>query len=284
MTRNGRFDTMEFDGVHTSDQAAPMTSMPASLPVPAGPFRWSTAPWGPVLVCEPLAPHAYHFFSARGLDVAGPHPAPPWDVIGSSLGVPAARVWRMHQVHGIDLTVADAEDPDFAPCPEGDLLVTERDDAALAVRTADCVPILLVDTRRRVVAAVHAGWRGTALGAAAHMVSLLEDRYGVNPSDVLAAIGPSIGPLAYTVGDEVGLVFRRRFEEAAVERWCSRHADGRLRLDLWHANQEQLTDAGVPATQVFVAGLCTATHSDVFHSYRVEKDQAGRMVAGIRLK
>ena len=260
-----------------------MSTIEQVLPEPTHPFRWSTASWGPVLVCDALAPYAYHFFSASGLDVTGPEPSERWESVADALGVPQARVWRVRQVHGIDLTVADAQETRTGPCPEGDLLATERSDAALAVRTADCVPILLVDRQRRVVAAVHAGWRGTALGAAVHIVSLLEERYGVAASDLIAAVGPSIGPDRYVVGGEVPQAFRRRFDEGTVRRWCAEDDEGTCRLNLWQANAEQLTSAGVHSEQVHVAGMCTATHARLFHSYRVDGDRAGRMVAAIRL-
>ena len=254
------------------------------LPTAAAPFRWTHASWGPVLVCDALAPHAWHFFSAKGVDVRGPEPAPAWDDVADALGVDVTRVWRVHQVHGIDLTVADCSAAGHAAWPEGDLLVTEQDDAALAIRTADCVPILLVDPARRIVAAVHAGWRGTALGAAWHIVSLLRERYGVEPASLVAAIGPSIGPDRYEVGPEVPAGFARRFDADVVERWTRRTHGDRFLLDLWQANAEQLEWAGVPEHAVHVARLCTATHPEVFHSYRVDGARAGRMVAGIRLR
>lgn len=254
------------------------------LPAPSQPFRWTEAPWGPALVCEALSPHAFHFFSARGIEVDGPESAPGWDSVAGALGVAVDRLWRMRQVHGIDVTVADCTPAGADAWPEGDLLVTEHADAALAIRTADCVPILLVDPRRRVVAAVHAGWRGTALGAALHIVSLLDERYGVSPEHLVAAIGPSIGPDRYEVGPEVPYGFARRFETALVRRWCRDSGPAQFKLDLWQANLDQLVMAGVPAAQVHVAGLCTATHHRIFHSYRIDGARAGRMVAGIRLK
>lgn len=256
----------------------------AALPTPSPPFRWTEAPWGPALVCDALSPHAWHFFSARGVEVAGPEDAPAWSDVAAALGVHVDRLWRVHQVHGIDVTVADCAPAGPDAWPQGDLLVTEREDAALAIRTADCVPILLVDPVRRIVAAVHAGWRGTALGAAQHIVSLLEERYDVVPADVIAAIGPSIGAERYEVGPEVDSGFRRRFEADDVTRWCSPAGDGRFHLDLWQANVDQLTMAGLRASQVHVSRLCTATHPQVFHSYRVDGARAGRMVAGIRLR
>lgn len=258
-------------------------SVPAvQLPSPPAPFRWTDASWGPVLVCDGLSPHAFHFFSARGIDVRGPEPAPAWNQVAAALGVAVERVWRVHQVHGIDVTVADCSHAGHDAWPEGDLLVTERADAALAIRTADCVPILLADPVRRVVAAVHAGWRGSALGAAVHVVSLLTERYGVDPVTLVAAIGPSIGPERYEVGPEVPAGFAERFDADLVSRW-TRPAEGdRFLLDLWQANADQLALAGVPRESVHVAGLCTASHADLFHSYRVDGARAGRMIAAIR--
>lgn len=213
----------------------------------------------------------------------GPEAAPAWDEVATALGVAPDRVCRVHQVHGIDVTVADNSPVGADAWPEGDLLVTERDDTALAVRTADCVPVLLVDPRRRIVAAVHAGWRGTALGASAHIVSLLEDRYGVAPADLIAAIGPSIGPQRYEVGPDVPAGFARRFATTDVARWCVPASGDRYFLDLWQANRDQLVLSGLRPEHVHVAGLCTASHADVFHSYRVAGAGAGRMVAAIRM-
>lgn len=255
-----------------------------TLPSPAAPFRWSEAPWGSVLVCDALAEHAWHFFSARGVEVAGPEAAPGWEEVAGALGVPVERLWRVRQVHGIDVTVADCLPVGRDAWPEGDLLVTERDDAALAIRTADCVPVLLVDPRCRVVAAVHAGWRGTALGASLHIVALLEEHYGVRAADLMAAIGPSIGPDRYEVGPDVPASFARRFDDVHVSRWCPPTDDGKFRLDLWQANADQLALAGVPAERIHLSRLCTATHAEVFHSYRVDGARAGRMVAAIRLR
>src|SRR5690606_42079368 len=97
------------------------------LPVAEPPFRWSQAAWGAVLLCEALSPHADHFFSTRGIDVRGPEAGPGWDDVAAALGVDVARVWRVHQVHGIDVTVADSSPSGHDAWPEGDLLVTERD-------------------------------------------------------------------------------------------------------------------------------------------------------------
>ncbi|MGI8673254.1 MAG: peptidoglycan editing factor PgeF [Luteitalea sp.] len=253
-------------------------------PVPAPPFHWVDAPWGPVLVCAALSPFADHLFSARGLDVPDAQGGAGWGAVGTYLGVADTAVWRLRQVHGVA-----AHTEGVAPCdgawPDGDLLATTRDDVALAIRTADCLPILLVDQATGAVAAVHAGWRGTAQGAVMQMVRVLEARFGSRPADLLAAIGPSVGPDAYEVGQDVIDAFTTAFpEHARSGRWWTARADrpGKYLIDLWTATRDQLVLAGVDDTQVHLAGLCTATCAGMFHSYRTHGAASGRMVAAIR--
>ena len=182
-----------------------------------------------------------------------------------------------------------------------DVAISDDPGVALSVKVADCVPILLADARTRSVAAVHAGWRGTAAGAVRSAVEALGVHFGSAPHDVVAAIGPSIGPCCYRVGRDV----REAFEAAgtwagALDAWFSPHpkveprhgvpgtdpaASGRgpaSFLDTWTANADQLRVAGVSAANIHVSSLCTSCHRDVFHSYRVDGEQAGRMIAVIR--
>jgi len=143
---------------------------------------------------------------------------------------------------------------------EGDALVTDRAGVILSVRTADCYPILLVDVKRRVVAAIHAGWRGTSAGIAIEALRKMQS----DPSDVWAAIGPGIGECCYTVGQDVARLFGRN--DAG-------------KIDLAEANRSQLMGMEVPAENIDVIGLCTFCGADQFHSYRRDKEQAGRMIS-----
>ncbi len=120
-------------------------------------------------------------------------------MLGRALGVELEGLVRMRQVHCADVFVAEkgVQTPFFA---EADIAVSDHPSLALSVRTADCVPILLADRRGSAVAAVHAGWRGTAAGAAMVAVRALASRFGTKPGDVVAAVGPSIGPCCYEVG------------------------------------------------------------------------------------
>lgn len=153
---------------------------------------------------------------------------------------------------------------------EGDALLENSPGAVVAIKTADCVPILLVDGRHRVVAAVHAGWRGTAAGIANRAVERMGERFGTAPSDLHAAIGPSVGECCYEVGPEVASQFG---------------IAGRTHLDLPGINRKRLAEIGIPAERIYVSNLCTMCRPQEFHSYRRDKEAAGRMYsfAGIRL-
>jgi YfiH family protein len=142
------------------------------------------------------------------------------------------------------------------------------------------VPILMADPTTGAAAAVHAGWRGTCAGVARVAVDAMVREFGVNPGDLVAAIGPSIGPCCYTVGRNVLDAFANAgASEAAIRRWFLGSADGPLRLDLWTVNQDQLIGAGLREDRVHVCRLCTQTHQAIFESYRVDGVRAGRLAA-----
>ena len=151
----------------------------------------------------------------------------------------------------------------------GDALLENTPGAVVAVKTADCIPILLVDPRSRAVAAVHAGWRGTVARIAASAVAAMRDRFGSASGDLHAAIGPGIGKCCYEVGPEVAA----RFGE-----------QGRAHIDLAEANRRQLLEAGVTARRIHASNLCTMCRPGEFHSFRRDKEAAGRLYsfAGIR--
>lgn len=252
--------------------------MSAATPPAAPGFRWIADGSAPVLVCDALAAVAHHAFTSRQLRLRGGDPEA-WGRVAAAVGCAAGRVHRVRQVHGARVAVVDALKPPPAP-PEADALVTSTPGAALAVVTADCVPILLADAVSGAVGAVHAGWRGTAANIAAAAVGTLADRWGVAPDRLVAAIGPSIGACCYEVGDELDAAFAAAGHAPQVRaRWFARDAAGRLRLDLWAANRDLLIRAGLRADSVHVAGLCTKTHLDWFESYRAEGAGAGRLAA-----
>jgi polyphenol oxidase len=151
---------------------------------------------------------------------------------------------------------------------EGDGLVTSTPGIAVSVRTADCLPVLLLDARGRAVAAVHAGWRGTAARIVPAAIERMRVEFGSQPEDIYAAIGPGIGKCCYRVGEDVARKFG--LEEAG-------------HVDLGKANRDQLIEAGVAEAHVDRLNLCTFCDAR-FHSYRRDKDAAGRMISFIRIR
>jgi polyphenol oxidase len=157
---------------------------------------------------------------------------------------------------------------------EGDALITDDIGKSIGVRTADCVAILLLDCRRRAVAAVHAGWRGTAARVIERTVESMRHDFGSVPADIYAAIGPCIRGCCYEVGAEVEGQFMPLFPE-----W--EPVTGKRKLDLPEANRRQMHAVGVNPDYIFDCGLCTTCQSAQFFSYRREPENPGRMVASI---
>jgi polyphenol oxidase len=186
--------------------------------------------------------------------------------VAETLGTRREALFAAYQVHGREVSVVDPDTPGRPTC---DVLVTQSPERTLMLRFADCTPVLLADLRRGAVAAVHAGWRGSAVRAAAAAVQALREVFGSDPRDIAAGIGPAIGPCCYTVGDDVREAFSDR---------PHLFSDGKL--DLWEANRQALVEAGVPAENIEVAGICTRCESERFFSHRANHGQpAGRFAA-----
>lgn len=254
-------------------------------------FRWQAEPWGHALRCTALEAIAPHLFTSRELSLGGNDGHEGWAALAASFRADRSALVRVRQVHGADVLVrtrglgehAQPARPTDGALPAADLIVSDDPSIVVAVQTADCVPLLLADPVSHAVAAVHAGWRGTAAGAAAAAVRTFADRFGARPADLVAAIGPSIGPCCYEVGPELREAFLASgHERAMVDGWFHEAAGDRLRLDLWRANRDQLVQAGLRPDAVHTAVLCTAHHPDLFWSYRRDGAGAGRMAAAIR--
>jgi YfiH family protein len=268
-------------------------------PEPIDGFTWLQARAGRALVCDALAAIAAHLFTTRdwALGSPGDHDSSgSWQEVAGALGVDAPHLLRAHQVHGAAVRVrhARAIQPWSGPgaLPRADVLATDDGSVALAVQAADCVPILLADRRTGVVGAVHAGWRGLAARAPQAGVEAMVREFNSRPCDLIVAIGPSISAARYEVGVDV----RRRFEAAdfpagRLRRWFSERpanpVQGRRERWLFDGRQsarDQLEASGVPREQIHVAALCTATHEDLFCSYRRDGPSAGRIAAAIRAR
>jgi hypothetical protein len=192
----------------------------------------------------------------------------------AAVGAPGWPVMKLKQVHsGVVCEMRDtfaANDP-----VEGDASVTALAGVVLAIQTADCVPILLADSQSRAVAAIHAGWRGTAARISEATVRRLWEKFEIDPKNLTASIGPHIGVCCYEVGTEVvqAITGDDAFEHRAE--WAKPH------LNLAEANRHQLLSSGIPAEQIETSALCTRCRADLFYSYRREENRSGRMLAVI---
>ena len=193
------------------------------------------------------------------------------------VGMHDLRIVTMKQVHGD--RIVDVKDKSIKEAGEADAMVTEEGGVFLGVLTADCVPILLSVRGRKLVAAVHAGWRGTLAGLASKMIGYLKDRHDIDPGSVEAALGPAIGPCCYEIGADVSVPLAQRWGGLAEKSLRSR--DGKRFLDLRELNRRLLEDAGVPSAQIFKVGPCTACAVEDFFSYRREKRETGRQLSFI---
>ena len=260
-------------------------------------FVWEDGPTGRALRALTLAPLARHVFTSRDVSFRGDSAERDVARLGDAFGVNRGDIVFVSQVHG--RTVLHVHPGPAPAAAEADAIVSTAPGRVIAVRVADCVPILLADTSRRVVAAVHAGWRGTCAGIAQETVRAIE-ALGIPPADLVCALGPSIGPCCYDVDERVRTSFlaatpasaeaSARLAEAPAARrrptsaaWFTKSGERRWLLDLWRANVDQLESAGVPGSSISTAGICTKHNLDICFSYREEGPGGGRMVAAIQL-
>lgn len=172
------------------------------------------------------------------------------------------------QVHGNTVNVA-AKPGTYVEC---DALITDKHRLFLCVSVADCVPVFVFDKKRKVVAGIHAGWRGTANKIVLCTLEMMMKEFSSNSPDMVAFVGPSASRCCYTVGEEVASQFDERFV---------RRLDGKVFVDLKSANVAQLASTGIPELAIEVSPLCTITESQLLHSYRRDKEKSGRMICVI---
>jgi polyphenol oxidase len=194
-----------------------------------------------------------------------------------------------NQVHGVNIAiVGQAERGSGATdistsLKDYDAMITDQNNVCLIVFVADCVPVMLYDKRKKIIAVIHAGWKGTVSKISQKTFYLMESRFACKASDIICAIGPSIGPCCYQVGPEVLTLVRKNFpaEKGLIH---SVTEDGKGYFDLWEANRVQLLDCHIPEQNIEVAGLCTSCHPDLFFSSRKGNGNTGRFAAGIMMK
>jgi purine-nucleoside/S-methyl-5'-thioadenosine phosphorylase / adenosine deaminase len=218
----------------------------------------------------------------------------------SVLGAADLDLVPLKQIHSDVIRVFPG--PAAEPC-KGDASATDRPRLLLAIQTADCVPILLVDPKKRAVAAIHAGWRGTLARITQKAVGQMQFEFGTKPSDLLAAIGPSVGPCCYEVAADFVTKFTAQFADAADYfdeprsgeepnplQWLNMKPPGHqpppknVHLDLRKANSSQLAAAGLLARNIYISDLCTACHTGLLFSHRREGPLSGRLMSVIGLR
>jgi hypothetical protein len=250
-------------------------------------FEWVQAAGGPALVSVALRPFADHLFTTRDWAL-GSHTGgadADWEPVARSLGVNPAQLVRLHQVHGASVVVRRSGDGrPLQPRPDADIVVSDDPTVALAIQTADCVPLLMADRATGVVAAAHAGWRGLAAGVPGVTVVALAHEFGCAPANLIAVVGPSISAERYEVGEDVRARFLTSgWPPARLDRWFrAATRPGHWLFDGWESVRDQLLSAGVPSASIYSAALCTSANPDLFCSYRRDGKGAGRIAAAIR--
>lgn len=220
----------------------------------------------------PLLHHSslFHFFGTRLLSSISP-----------KNGSDPVALKQVHEDRICHVGGATGVSQDAFAGLEGDALATDTPNLLLTVSTADCLPVLLFDPQRKVVSAIHAGWRGSVLNIAGKAVAEMASTYGSNPRDLLAGIGPSIGRCCFIVKEDVVTAIETKCLHK--DRVLFRNGGGRWRVDLTVLNRLQLIDAGLTSERIASTGLCTSCLSNLFYSYRREKKKTGGMLSGIML-
>jgi YfiH family protein len=210
-----------------------------------------------------------------------------------AVGATPDTLMTAHLTHGTEISVFSAARSDRWPRAhypvragshrsawvfETDGVVGDVTGLTFLLTAADCTPVLFWDRSQGVVGAAHAGWRGTARGIMGNVIRAMTESFGTDPSDLVAGIGPSMGPCCYTVGEDVIETFADSHIEPALV-----SGNGPTRLDLWESNYHQLVAAGVPSSSIEIMGLCTGCHVSTFFSHRAEGGRTGRMACAIGL-
>ena len=201
-------------------------------------------------------------------------------LLADDLGFDLKKAVCARQTHTANIRIVTSDD-----CGKGifqvdsdiqdiDGLITNEPGIALIIFTADCVPLLFCDPVTKVVAASHAGWRGTAQNIGGKTVQLMRDKFGTDPRDVIAAIGPSIGPCCFEVD--------RATAENFDEKYRTPKPNDKFHVDLWAANRDMIAAEGVQ--NIHISEECTICNSDKYYSYRTHKDHTGRQIATIAIK
>lgn len=205
-------------------------------------------------------------------------------ILARAFGKVLEKVVTVKQVHGADLLVIDSPNPDYSHFLklEADGIVTNQPGVMIGVCVADCVPVLLLDPVNRVIAALHAGWKGTAANICRKGVESMAAMFGSTPADILAAVGPAIGPCCYEVDKPVVEAFKA--QGTGFDAFAQEKGAGKWQMDLSRANRMQLLQAGLPEQNIDTTELCVSCNQELFFSYRRDGGDTGRQMGFIMLE
>lgn len=207
----------------------------------------------------------------------------------TAVGYPVDSLVFSDQVHDTVIRRVDSSDCGKGILRSSDIkgvdgLVTDDPGVVLMTFFADCVPLFFYDRKHHAIGAVHSGWRGTAGRIGAKAVDVMGQEFGTKPEDLVAVIGPSICQACYEVSEDVAEAFRREFAKGQWEELLIAKPQGKYQLDLWRANEIILQEAGIPAGQIQVSGMCTCCHADVLFSHRASGGKRGNLAGAITLR
>lgn len=204
------------------------------------------------------------------------------EIAARILNLEKGQIETINQTHSDAVFVHNAERR-VSEADEGfDAHITNNSGIAISVVTADCVPVLLIDRKKRIVAAVHAGWRGTAKKIVQKTVEKMSDYFGSKSEDLTAGIGPAIGQCCYEVDEKVIEPMEKEFDY--LNRFSIQKKENKWHLDLQMINKEQLIETGLKPSNINIVSLCTSCYPDMFYSYRRDGAGTGRMMAVVMIK
>jgi hypothetical protein len=204
------------------------------------------------------------------------------EILASAFNIPHGGFLTVEQVHGDKIAVINNDVPGSQCYPGYDGIITNRKDLAVAIKTADCIPIFLVDTKERVIGVVHAGWRGTVKEIAARSVDIFTKKFSSSTSNIVAVLGPAIGPCCYEVDETFYNLMKEKKDYAAFFRKIDKK--GKWTFDLNMANNYQLREAGLLQNHIVSAQICTSCNRGKFFSHRGEGGNTGRQINFLMIK
>lgn len=202
-------------------------------------------------------------------------------LLARTFSIPAERLVTVNQVHGNSVLFVDSRDQGQHGPVEADAIVTGLPGVPIGIMTADCLPVLFYDPAHNAIGAAHAGWKGTAAKVSVKTIEAMRERFGSDAKNMIAALGPYIGPCCYSIKENVEAEFKSTF--GGDINYIQRIA-GELRLDIGLANVRQIISAGVPKGNISMQAACTSCNNNLFFSYRKDGKRTGRQLSFIMLK